>query len=369
MSSAVVGLGFGDEGKGVVVDYLCSRKPESTVLRFSGGHQAAHTVTLEDTSHVFSNFGSGTLRGCPTYWSEFCTVEPRGLWKELEVLKSKGVTPKIHIHGNCRVTTPYDIVANWLSKERNHGTCGVGIWKTIERARRGVTITASDVFENFQAGNRLKEVKDYYGGLHHEDLQPMLEEFYYSVLQILGSSVQLFTDYPRENLVFEGSQGLLLDEDLGFSPHTTPSKTNLDNLFTLGYIPSSVYLVTRAYQTRHGAGPMTNQDLPVDVQRYEEATQYNPFQGSLRKTVLDLNLLANVVSKGMDYPDVTRHLVVTCLDQVERYKLTYNGNVMTFVDPTRFASFIGEVLKVDGSIYGNFSPRSSTVRLLKTSKP
>ncbi len=71
---AVIGLGFGDEGKGVVTEYLCSQDPEHTVVvRFSGGQQAGHKVCKGDTEHIFSNFGSGTLSGCPTYWSEHCT--------------------------------------------------------------------------------------------------------------------------------------------------------------------------------------------------------------------------------------------------------------------------------------------------------
>jgi adenylosuccinate synthase len=67
------------------------------VIRFSGGHQAGHTVVTDDTRHVFSNFGSGTLRGVPTYWSKFCTVEPIGLLNELDALKIKGYNPILYI--------------------------------------------------------------------------------------------------------------------------------------------------------------------------------------------------------------------------------------------------------------------------------
>ena len=60
-SHAIVGLQFGDEGKGKVTDYLCSEYGNPIVARFSGGQQAGHMVIKEDHSHVFSNFGSGTL--------------------------------------------------------------------------------------------------------------------------------------------------------------------------------------------------------------------------------------------------------------------------------------------------------------------
>ena len=69
--SIVIGLGFGDEGKGITTSYLC-KKLEGTkiVVRFNGGHQAGHTVVFNGKRHIFSSWGSGTLQGIPTYWSE-----------------------------------------------------------------------------------------------------------------------------------------------------------------------------------------------------------------------------------------------------------------------------------------------------------
>jgi adenylosuccinate synthase len=95
MRKAVIGLGFGDEGKGMFTDYLCSQLPDAMVVRFSGGHQAGHTVEYKNKRHVFANFGSGSLRGNPTYWSKHCTVEPLGLFNELDILNRRGVLPSI----------------------------------------------------------------------------------------------------------------------------------------------------------------------------------------------------------------------------------------------------------------------------------
>src|SRR5271157_6621840 len=103
--SAVIDLGMGDSGKGVTTDYLCSKDPEHTiVVRFSGGHQCGHKVMRGDVEHIFSNFGSGTLLGCPTYWSEYCTFEPMGFWKEYLTLMSKGIQPRTFIHPEAPVT-------------------------------------------------------------------------------------------------------------------------------------------------------------------------------------------------------------------------------------------------------------------------
>jgi len=137
MRHAVIGLGFGDEGKGMVTSYLSSYYNNPLVVRYSGGHQAGHTVVHEGVKHTFANFGSGTLQGCPTYWSEYCTVEPVGLLKELSVLVDKmgdDFDMKLYIHNECPVTTPFDIFHNQkLEKEKIHGSCGVGFGDTLER--------------------------------------------------------------------------------------------------------------------------------------------------------------------------------------------------------------------------------------------
>ena len=82
MISVVVGCAFGDEGKGMTVDWLVKDKENPIVVRFGGGHQCGHRVVHKDKEHIFSNFGSGTLRGAPTYWSKDCTIDPVGFIKE-----------------------------------------------------------------------------------------------------------------------------------------------------------------------------------------------------------------------------------------------------------------------------------------------
>lgn len=74
---AVIGAGFGDEGKGLMTDYCCQRPKYTTVVRFNGGAQAGHTVVTPDgRRHVFSHFGSGTLRGAATFLSRFFICNP-----------------------------------------------------------------------------------------------------------------------------------------------------------------------------------------------------------------------------------------------------------------------------------------------------
>jgi len=95
-SIAVIGLGFGDCGKGMVTSYLCSQTENPVVVRFSGGHQAGHTVYHKNgEGHICSNFGAGVLQGVPTFWSDKCTVDPIGIVNEMDALEQ--ILSLIHI--------------------------------------------------------------------------------------------------------------------------------------------------------------------------------------------------------------------------------------------------------------------------------
>lgn len=106
----VLGLGYGDEGKGITTDYLCSKFDHSLIIRFNGGQQAGHCVVLPNgKSHVFSNLGSGSLRGIPTFWSNFCTFSPELFVAEVDIVK---LNTNFYIDWECPITTHYDILFN-----------------------------------------------------------------------------------------------------------------------------------------------------------------------------------------------------------------------------------------------------------------
>ena len=163
MNKAVIGLGFGDEGKGLTTDYLCSLNPNSIVVRFSGGQQAGHTVVIDEKRHVFSNFGSGTLREIPTYWSKYCTMDPIGIINELHKLKKLGINPLLYIDSDVPVTTHYD---KWINKNSKtnieNGTCGVGIYQTIKREQDHYSLTFKDLFHPKILNIKLDLIRQYY---------------------------------------------------------------------------------------------------------------------------------------------------------------------------------------------------------------
>ena len=359
-NNAVIGLGFGDEGKGVVTEYLCSQRPKDTiVVRFSGGQQASHKVIKGNVEHVFSQFGSGTLSGCPTYWSKYCTFDPAAFYREFRLLAEKGVKPKFFIHPDCAVTTPYDVFANRMM-EKNHGTCGTGVFRTKKRHfTDGLMLKVKDM-PNYEV--IMKDIKNYYG------MEKLAEEGVFRFCaRKLDSCMQVTDTIPEyKHKVFEGSQGLMLDEHIGYMPHCTPSDITPRNAMKMGKL-DEVYLVTRCYQTRHGIGPMTNLDHPVHPTNNEKETNtYNRYQGEFRTTVLDLDQLQHAKLEGIDkvVPEATKvNLVMTCTDQVSEYTISMGSSIYTFINVDEFTRFIGKSLRINGDLYANASPRSD-IRLV-----
>ena len=205
---AVIGLGFGDEGKGRVVDHLCRDNETRMVVRFSGGPQAGHTVVKNGIRHVFSNFGSGTMAGVHTYWHNTCLVNPITLMNELDVLSMKVDAPYIVINPECPVITPYDTATTRESSNYNrNGTCGMGIGATWQREEDHYHLEAGDLCFNSAMNMKLEAIKSYYYPL---DLS--IWEFTHAVERMLTDKririgLSLHT-LGEGGIIAEGSQGL-----------------------------------------------------------------------------------------------------------------------------------------------------------------
>jgi adenylosuccinate synthase len=343
----VIGAGFGDEGKGLVTDWLCRTCAKPLVIRFSGGQQAGHTVVAGAVRHVFSNFGSGTLQGAPSWFSRFCTVEPVGIITELCALLGKGVQPLLYIDAACPVTTPYDIARN--RRHHPHGSCGVGFSDTLNREEQFYSLTFGDLFHPWVLRTKLEMIRSFYGNLA-EDVD--VEDFLDCCAALVGSPhVRRTRGLPAgdwSDLVYEGAQGLLLDQHFGFFPHVTRSNTGTANAAALhGSEELEIWLVTRAYQTRHGIGPMSNEQLPHNIKASPDETNVrNTYQGEFRRSLLDLDLLEYAVSRDeLLRSSEKRHLVITCLDHVvNEYRFTRHGQIICCDNEKDFVSRIAAAL-------------------------
>src|SRR3954469_18473147 len=136
-----VDLGFGDAGKGSIVDFLTRQHTAHTVVRYNGGAQAAHRVVTagpNSREHVFAQFGSGTLAGAATHLSRFMLLDPLAMVAEEQHLQALGVPDafdRTTIDERALVITPFQRAANRLKElargAGRHGSCGMGIGETM----------------------------------------------------------------------------------------------------------------------------------------------------------------------------------------------------------------------------------------------
>jgi len=354
MNYIVVGLGYGDEGKGLVVDHLVREHNALGVIRFNGGAQAAHNVVLpDDRHHTFSQFSAGTLAGARTYLSEYSLVNPSALFTEGTLLKEiLGRHPydKIAVHGNALITTPLHMAANrlreFLRGSWKHGSCGMGIGETVALAKEGLALHARDLHSRDRTRRILGDIQDHYRAeftakviakgmnSHHLatdlfSMQTMTDTAY--VYSVFAKAVPQFDGWnldPEDVYILEGAQGALLDEYHGFHPHTTWSKTTSENALKIS--PKATIIgVTRSYMTRHGAGPFFTEDPSLLSRFPEEHNISTGVQGAWRVGWTDLAAL----KYALEFCDVDE-LAVTHLDHV-RGDWKVNVNERAYMAPPR----------------------------------
>lgn len=325
---AVIGLGFGDEGKGLVTSYLSSILKDPMVYRFNGGHQAGHTVNYNGTRHVFSSFGSGTLQGVPTYWSKNCTYCPVTVMNEHKTLIAKGISPDIKtlfISPDSPVTTPWDVLAGRIINN-SHGTVGVGFGQTLQRQQDNYNLVAKDILYPEIFKIKMDMIENYYKSNSKFDYStkycktlPLFDIFYEAIEYARTMAHKVCVPWT-DNIIFEGAQGVMLDQTHGFFPHVTRSNTTCKNIIDTGMPLGEVYYVTRTYQTRHGNGPMVGDKGPVVLKNAELETNKNhQYQGEFRISKLNpemLNYALDCDSKNLDWK-TKKNLVITCNDQLE----------------------------------------------------
>lgn len=329
-TSLVLGLGFGDEGKGRTVSYLVSQSQNPLVVRFNGGHQAGHTVVNNGNRHVFSSFGSGTLQGAPTFWTKYCTIYPTAVINEYDTLP-RSVNPSLYVDPLCPVTTPFDIDVNRTEEENRenpHGSVGVGFGATIARHENYYRLYFQDLFFDGVLNAKLDMIQNYYSAFRKDDWDTKRNLFIKNIkrvreIAILKLPEQLnFNEF--DHIIFEGAQGILLDMDFGFFPNVTRSNTTSKNALSLiidwNISDPEIYYVTRCYQTRHGAGFMSNQEHRVELINNENETNSSQsYQGEFRISTLDIELLKYALkcdenfSKGLE-----KNLIITCEDQIQK---------------------------------------------------
>lgn len=315
---AVIGKNFGDEGKGLAVDYLSLQAKGGPVLviRHNGGAQSGHTVDLPDKRFVFHELSSGSFRRADTFWAETFYPDMYKLREEAESFRIVGgFVPKIYTHPDAQITLIDDVLLNMAAEENRgnarHGSCGMGIYEAQCRGRAGFGITMKELFamKVSEFVSRMQEIRKEYLPKRMKELglSPEIPREYKELLQsdevlenaaieilsnliyvqLAGDVKGLMEGYDR--VIFESGQGLLLDEDNErFAPHVTASRTGLQNpcafLSKYHMAPDEVIYVTRSYVTRHGAGPLPYECSAAElgIGGTDRTNVDNPWQGALR---------------------------------------------------------------------------------------
>jgi len=323
----VVDLGFGDAGKGTVTDFLVRHLGARAVVRFNGGAQAGHNVvTADGRHHTFAQFGAGTfVPGTRTFLSKHVVFHPTALLVEAEHLARVGVTDaldRITVSEECLVTTPFHQAATCIRElvrgDARHGSCGVGVGETMQDALRAPAdaIRARDLRDPTRLSRALArlqhakrvELRAELAALPDGELadaqRHVLEDpevvtawvdrtSALATLPVIEDDARLGallrSDAP---VVFEGAQGALLDEWVGFHPFTTWSTCTFENAVSLlaeHGSPIEAYRlgVLRAYATRHGAGPFPTSCAELPPGATLEHNASGPWQGHFRVGWLD----------------------------------------------------------------------------------
>lgn len=333
----VYGGFFGDEGKGTTTDFLASHNDIKIVMKCCGGAQAAHFVHRDDGKKFrFSQFGSSSSPVITIIDQDFI-IEPISMMEEARALSDfwdipeKQITSNIYISRHANIATPINRARNViLEMKLRHGSCGFGIGETRRISREhperkltalGTLITNTKklllrqkeaVLNEFPLHSVNKEIIErnpvIYG---NDEIIDKIAEFYtwWSKQINIVSDETIKNTISDEPVVFESTQGTLLDENYGFHPYTTWSSVTPDSVDRIVRrykykIDIENLMVIRTYMTRHGCAYLKtgikDQETWTKLSEGEDNT-FNTFQGELRLGSFDFGLLK--YSSDMTNPD------------------------------------------------------------------
>lgn len=382
--AVVIGNGYGDEGKGLLVDALSDK--DTTVIRFNGGAQAGHTVVLKDgRRHVFHSFGSGTLQGAKTFLSRFMCVDPIAVCREREQLRDECDVYDVSLVVDyaAPITTPFEWLRNQAREkargDARHGSCGFGVGETMARHEETPhRLYAIDLL-NPMLRDKLLSIRAYHHDLPlqtSESIDSKREEE--AIELFLSCAEQFCNDYSFEtfdadceldtsNLVFEGAQGLLLDREIGFFPYVTRAKTGLFNAAQLlgslmKYNPPDIYFARRWYMTRHGPGPFrgeveTSASLGCGDLR-DDTNQWNEWQRSFRFGRPDPKLLDWAIERAL--AEVPNHQLGSTMKKVVTWMDTWPEEVPSVLAAD--GSTLNRRAVLDSCDYASFGPHRDDLR-------
>lgn len=272
----ILGVQWGDEGKGKIVDLLT--KHMAAVVRFQGGNNAGHTLIVNGDKTILRLIPSGIIRpGVRCMLGHGVVVSPAALLQEMAELEQLQIDwqQRLLISASCSLILPFHVALD-KAREQAHaadaiGTTKRGIGPAYEDrvARRGLRM--ADLLYLDSLRPKLEKLAEYYNFMlsqYHKTPSLDVEAIYQELCQqaqqlqpLIGDvrSALLALDAANAEIMLEGAQGSLLDIDMGTYPYVTSSNTTLAAAYSgTGLAPAAndqVLGICKAYATRVGAGP------------------------------------------------------------------------------------------------------------------
>ena len=369
-SIAILGAQWGDEGKGKIVGLLT--KNCDAVVRFQGGHNAGHTLVVDNETTILHLIPSGILhKDVKCIIGNGVVLSLDALSEEINILK----TNKINIEGrllmsdNCPLILPVHIAldkARELKKGKAKiGTTGRGIGPAYEDkiSRRGIRL--GDISNSETLLEKIEELLDY----HNYILKNYYKSDTFDALQMfdqLNNQYNSYKDYiidvpnyieslfsQNKRIVFEGAQGTLLDIDHGTYPFVTSSNTTVGGIFTgSGVSPKRLdytLAIVKAYTTRVGSGPFMTELFDINGKLLSDrGHEYGATTGRQRRCGwLDLVALKrSIIINGYSGICLTK---LDVLDEFETIKICieYKNNKPIYKEYKGWKENISKVKKYD----------------------
>lgn len=306
--TSVVGLQWGDEAKGKIVDILTDS--HQVVVRYQGGNNAGHTVKFDGETYKLSLLPTGILRpGVTAVIGNGLVVNPEALLKEIQSLTDRGIPidgSNLLVSDRAHVILPYHIVEDAVFEKRRGeqaiGTTGRGIGTCYrDKALRSHAIRVGDLYhpESFRA--RLTEIvrdKNLMLSALDATCTPLnadaIFDAYLGYAERIKPFVRDTTAWLHHqikagtNLLFEGAQGSLLDVDHGTFPYVTSSNSSSAGIHSGSGVPERridrMIGVVKAYSTRVGGGPFPTELLDATGQHIRDVgREYGTVTGRPRR--------------------------------------------------------------------------------------
>ncbi|NPA55157.1 MAG: adenylosuccinate synthase [Epsilonproteobacteria bacterium] len=275
MADLIVGLQWGDEGKGKIVDLIAHNY--DIVVRSQGGHNAGHTVVIGDKKYALHLMPSGVLNpNAVNVIANGVVVSPQKIIEEME--KFDDIEKRLFISNKATMLLEHhaqiDQARERLRGKNAIGTTGRGIGPAYADKISRTALRMEDLLD---VDTAVKKLADYfemnkgyfeYLGINIPSLDEMHKElqFYQSKLQnIIIDTTKYLWDNIDKNILLEGAQATLLDIDHGTYPYVTSSNTIASGALTGSGIPpkklDKVIGIAKAYTTRVGNGPFVTEEL------------------------------------------------------------------------------------------------------------